>query len=293
VIDHDASPQRVDLHQHWISSGDNWLSAAYLHREYSPTKARWFVFLHGWTSWKDERDYAHVKLARRLTEVAGHAAVLFDYRGHGESTGRLEDVSLDSLVEDANNVLIWLNQKDCAAEVFVVAAAVSAVVGLQIATKWPLSGLVLLSPALVIPKALQAFMHLGRISVAELLVMARHRGDEQAVRQGLLGMGMLPDHAAGETINTNFWVHPAFLDPARIVNACPCPVQVCFDPSEPVDTQWLADQNQVELQGFMGGGTMFRHPILLDELAESIARWARATAKAQPINPSPTKKERE
>jgi pimeloyl-ACP methyl ester carboxylesterase len=70
------------------------------------TSRPWVVCCHGLTGTRFGSSYRLVQLARQLS-AAGIACVRFDFRGCGESDGRFEDLTLDSVTDDLRAVLAY------------------------------------------------------------------------------------------------------------------------------------------------------------------------------------------
>jgi len=111
------------------------------------------MMLHGYTGSHMEDRRMYVDLGRELCEN-GIAAFRFDYRGHGDSSGKFEDFDLDEAVQDA------MTGFDFAAKLSFVDEERMGMLGLsmgghiatRIAPKLGIRALALLSPALKIPK---------------------------------------------------------------------------------------------------------------------------------------------
>jgi hypothetical protein len=98
-----------------ITVGDSRLAAC-LHRPNGPQGAPWpiVIYCHGLTGSRLGTSYRLVTLARRLAE-RGIACLRFDFRGCGESDGRFEDVTPQTLLEDltaAHNALVRMPELD-------------------------------------------------------------------------------------------------------------------------------------------------------------------------------------
>lgn len=71
------------------------------------------IFLHGFTSDRDEVPIAgseetmFQRAAKQLSGV-GYATLRFDFYGHGESDGRFEELTLDTLIDDASAAVAHL-----------------------------------------------------------------------------------------------------------------------------------------------------------------------------------------
>ncbi len=67
------------------------------------------LMLHGGGATREETGF-FTRLAAGLAEV-GVATLRFDLRGHGESQGRQEDLTLSSILNDIRSALAWLKQE--------------------------------------------------------------------------------------------------------------------------------------------------------------------------------------
>ncbi len=93
-----------------IPSGDGWIVLSLYGGEEAWSRGKVVMLCHGFTGHRIEGRRLFVRLARRLVE-AGLAACTFDYRGHGESMGEFEAMSVTSLLEDANAVAEFLQKQ--------------------------------------------------------------------------------------------------------------------------------------------------------------------------------------
>ncbi|HUT35287.1 MAG TPA: alpha/beta fold hydrolase [Planctomycetota bacterium] len=71
-----------------------------LHSPDGDARGAGVVFLHGWTGYRVGPHRIFVEAARRLA-AAGYHALLFDFRGRGDSDGEHEATTLDQMIEDA------------------------------------------------------------------------------------------------------------------------------------------------------------------------------------------------
>jgi cephalosporin-C deacetylase-like acetyl esterase len=140
------------------------------------------VFAHGWRSSKDSpRNQAMAEALR----AAGIAALLFDFTGHGESDGTLEDSTQTQQVEDlraAFDVLEGLDEVD-RGRVGVVGASSGAAVALLQAARDPrIRALALRSPNLA-----GAERAVGVVSAPTLLVVGEQDAPIRAAVEPMLG----------------------------------------------------------------------------------------------------------
>ena len=75
--------------------------------------ALWFVFMHGLSSSREGEKALYFEQA--LTE-RGHGFLRFDFRGHGDSGGRFEELTLTRQLEDLQLVLDALESGACGGE---------------------------------------------------------------------------------------------------------------------------------------------------------------------------------
>ncbi|UQN07961.1 alpha/beta hydrolase [Deinococcus sp. QL22] len=226
------------------------------------------LFLHPWTSWKDERDYAHVKLARDLAQALSVEAVLFDHRGHGESTGSSANVTMSDFVADVQHVQQWLQQRSGSKATIVVASGVAAVTAASVASLINAQALVLLSPSLHVPPRLLDLAARTQ-SVRELLKFAERENDLAYVRSALQRLGVLPDHTLGELFN------PAFLfgvpDPLSYLGLPP--TLVVTDGESPSYDVHLLASCALRIADIRGGGLSFRHPDCLSAVSTAMLQF--------------------
>gem|GEM_PF-250426 len=111
------------------------------------------VMLHGYTGSHMEDRRMYVDLARELCEN-GIAAFRFDYRGHGDSSGKFEDFDLDEAVQDAMTGFDFAAKLSFADDerMGLLGLSMGGYIATRIAPKLDVKALALLSPALKIPK---------------------------------------------------------------------------------------------------------------------------------------------
>jgi pimeloyl-ACP methyl ester carboxylesterase len=79
-------------------------------------RERGVVILHGWGTYRSGPHDMLVKLARELASH-GTPVLRFDFRGRGESTGRVLDTDLDMMIDDAARAAELLREETGAREV--------------------------------------------------------------------------------------------------------------------------------------------------------------------------------
>ena len=127
-----------------------------------------YVFLHGLGS---------VRAGEKSGALPAHAAARgraftrFDFRGHGESTGTIGEVTMSELLVDASLVL------DLVGPSILVGSSLGALVAAHVAAARPqdVKGLALLAPAFgFLPRMRQRLDAAGRMQTSEGLVFAVH-----------------------------------------------------------------------------------------------------------------------
>jgi uncharacterized protein len=68
------------------------------------------VFCHGLASNKSGKTRLSVRLADELASV-GIASLRFDFRGCGDSEGEFTESTLETMVEDTKNAIVWLGEQ--------------------------------------------------------------------------------------------------------------------------------------------------------------------------------------
>lgn len=74
-------------------------------------KLPFVVLFHGFCDDRDEINFVHVELSRRLAE-AGIASARFDFAGSGESDGNFQDMTISGEVADGLDILDWARSLD-------------------------------------------------------------------------------------------------------------------------------------------------------------------------------------
>ena len=69
------------------------------------------ILFHGFCDDRDEINFVHVELSRRLA-AAGIASVRFDFAGSGESDGDFQDMTISGEVADCLDILDWTRTLD-------------------------------------------------------------------------------------------------------------------------------------------------------------------------------------
>lgn len=249
--------------QAWVPSSRGWLSTALLRAK--PPSDRIALFLHGWGSTKVEWDYAHATMARQLV-ATGTDTVLFDYVGHGESTGSLSEASFQSMVEDGHAIVEWLHNFHYT-RYYVVARGLSAAVALYLAPHAEWDGTCLLSPALAIPSCLEEYPQ------AYLTPEVMDQGE---IADALRHLGALPLHLRGESVTTE-WFSRGPTPPPHIPGRC----LILGDPADAFWTpaRW-GHHPDLDIQALPGGGPMFRRPDLISQVADTMIAWMRSVERS-------------
>ena len=76
-----------------------------------PGKVPFVILFHGFCDDRNEINFVHTELSRRLCE-RGIASVRFDFAGSGDSDGRFEDMTVSSEVEDGLAILDYVKSLD-------------------------------------------------------------------------------------------------------------------------------------------------------------------------------------
>ena len=134
----------------------------------------------------------YVELARALAE-RGFWVLRFDYAGQGESSGRYEDTSLDSRVQDIGAALVVLLERSGFANASLVGARLGGSLALEAASLQPrVNGLVMVEPIL---DGSAYARNLIRVNLTMQMVM-----HEKVVRPS---DQLLEDLAAGGRVSAN------------------------------------------------------------------------------------------
>lgn len=186
ATDADRLPADPNLSEHFFPSGDG----TRLHAiTVDHARARHHIlYLHG------NAGHAFHRLhdVRQLSEAAEARVMLLDYRGYGKSEGHANE---QGVYQDAEAALSWMEQhwKVPSREVIVVGRSLGTAIGIELAIREPVAGLVLVSPfesglamasamGLGIFKGLvdKPFDSIGKVSVLNLPVLFIH-GDRDRV----------------------------------------------------------------------------------------------------------------
>ena len=76
-----------------------------------PGKVPFVILFHGFCDDRNEINFVHTELSRRLCE-RGIASVRFDFAGSGDSDGRFEDMTVSGEVEDGLAILDYVKSLD-------------------------------------------------------------------------------------------------------------------------------------------------------------------------------------
>lgn len=102
-----------------------------MHEPVHEGKGEVFLFLHGYGMFKEE----HLNLYHRMGQyfsARGYNAVLFDYRGCGDSSGDLLDVTIRSMYEDVKTMIAYLNETYPGLRISLVAKGISVPLATQL-----------------------------------------------------------------------------------------------------------------------------------------------------------------
>lgn len=107
--------------------------------------APWVVFSHGFTGHRLGPGYLFVRLSRALAE-AGVSSLRFDFVGAGESEGRFQDMTIDSMQSDLCSAVRLVRKRFAPSAVVLLGHSLGGMIaGLCCAHAEP-DGLILLSP---------------------------------------------------------------------------------------------------------------------------------------------------
>jgi alpha/beta superfamily hydrolase len=107
--------------------------------------APWFVFSHGFTGHRLGPGYLFVQLSRKLAEH-GVSSLRFDFSGSGESDGRFQDMTIDTMQSDLLSAVRLVRKRYSPSAVVLLGHSLGGMIaGLCCARAKP-DGLVLLSP---------------------------------------------------------------------------------------------------------------------------------------------------
>ena len=143
-----------------IPLGDSdWLTL-----EFTPPSGEepcWVVFLHGLAAHRggDKALYLHEELSCR-----GYGFARFDFRGHGGSSGAMEELTLSRQMEDLDAVLSWLRSEHRAQDVVLIGSSLGGLTAAWYCARHPDSvrGQLLIAPAFgVLERTLEALGESG------------------------------------------------------------------------------------------------------------------------------------
>ena len=236
------------------------------------------VFVHGGGVTRDEGGF-FTRIAAGLAG-AGVSSLRFDLRGHGESEGRQEDLTLASILNDIGAAIEQVKQATGAEQVHLIAASFAGGITAYFAVEHPerVQSLVLVNPLLNYKKRFvddKPYWHDGQI-------------DEEAGRE-LAGQGFLfhnPSFKLGRALLNEVF----YLKPHEAISKLSVPTlfihgtRDTFIPIESTRTAVRSIEGEVELlevEGAQHGIAVFDDPQYLDpqtqtwqgQVVRAIAAW--------------------
>jgi pimeloyl-ACP methyl ester carboxylesterase len=239
-----------------------------------PAKS-WTVLVHGGGATRDESGF-FTRLARALAS-AGIASLRFDLRGHGESEGRQEDLTLSGLVNDIRAAAEYLSSiSGIDAGVNLVGASFGGGISGYYAANYPerVRRLVLLNPLLNYKRRLvdeKPYWHDDRI--------------EENAGQELAAQGFLP-HSPTFKLGRALLNEVFYLQPHRVlseIQASTLFVHGTRDTFVPVDSsRWAVEQMKaptrlLEIEGSQHGFAVHDDPQYSDPQSQ---QWQAGVVEA-------------
>lgn len=236
------------------------------------------LLIHGITTDKDEGGF-YVNLASKLGQE-NIASLRFDWRGHGESEGKYEEVTLLGIANDIENALDTISARYKGIRIHIVAASFSGGVAVYYLAHNPgrARSLVLLNPRLrYCEKMLEdtPFWQGNGLNKA---------GAERLEIQGWLPYGEGPFRIGRAMINELFWVKPY-----QIMKDIPCPTLTIHGTKDSVvpfvdSEQYYQANTQSELIAIEGADHGFTLPgddemrspetiVFRDRAIQAVAEW--------------------
>ncbi|WEH12245.1 alpha/beta fold hydrolase [Streptomyces sp. VNUA24] len=117
-----------------LRSGDEWLALSLDEPDQAPRAA--VVLCHGMGGDRVGPGGLFPQLGQAAVE-AGCAAVRFDFRGAGESSGAAESATLASMVDDASQVVAWARSTLGCSRVLIAGHSIGGLVAAALATRSP------------------------------------------------------------------------------------------------------------------------------------------------------------
>lgn len=247
------------IEQLYINKNGGSLAAVKYLPEGAPTAC--VIFVHAYSNWKDEHDYMFARTALALSR-SGIAALTFDMRGHGESTLRLEEISVQTMTQDISAAFEYAQQNICGT-VYAAAVGFSARLCAQALGNAP-AGYALFAPIMEIPQSLKALSQYDGKPVGDAL---EKLPDGAAAQKDMERMGMLPKFVTAELVNGGIFSEGGYGGGSIDVTA------LVFSPQEGECEYGAFTRAQVKIME--GGGIMFRSPQVIEALAAEMCGFAK------------------
>lgn len=219
------------------------------------------IFVHAYSNWKDEHDYMFARMALALSRI-GIATLTFDMRGHGESTLMLEEINVQTMMQDISAAFEYAQQNICST-VYAAAVGFSARLCAQALGNTP-AGYALFAPIMEIPQSLKALSQYASIPVGEAL---EKLPDRAVAQKDMERMGMLPKFVTAEIVNGGIFTTGGYSGVSIDVPA------LVFSPQEGECEYGAFKRAQVKIME--GGGIMFRSPQVIEALAAEMCGFAK------------------
>jgi uncharacterized protein len=107
--------------------------------------APWFVFSHGFTGHRLGPGYLFVRLSRALAD-AGFSSLRFDFSGSGESDGRFQDMTIDTMKYDLCSAVRFIRKNHRPSSLILIGHSLGGMIASLCCTEAKPDGMVLLSP---------------------------------------------------------------------------------------------------------------------------------------------------
>ncbi|GFN32197.1 alpha/beta fold hydrolase [Paenibacillus xylaniclasticus] len=119
---------------------------AVIHEPVQEAKGEVFLFLHGYGMFKEEHLSLYNRVGQHLS-AEGYPCILFDYRGCGDSSGDLRDVTVQTMGEDILSMIAYIREAFPNALLSLVAKGVSIPIAAKLSGKVPIHRMICLGSA--------------------------------------------------------------------------------------------------------------------------------------------------